>query len=583
MPRLLVALTVPKGNLDIDKRPAAFSALGIVKIGGDMRRTPTGGEFDVVVIGSGIGGLATASLLAQRGQRVLVLERHFKLGGFNHAFMRKGFHWDVGLHYVGDMAPGGQSRAVMDTVTRGAVDWTPMPDRFDVVHYPGLTVAQPSSWRRFMAELGELFPAERDNLAAYTEDLKRTEAWLVREFVARALPGPLSRLAWLANPGRDLALETTGSYLSRRFADERLRAVLTSVWGDYATPPSRSAFAIHALITRHYARGGWYPVGGSDALTDAMVAAVTDAGGAALVNHPVTSLIVEGGRVVGVRARRHGKDGGPLEFRAPVVVSDAGARATYGTLLDPDDHPAVAPLARAARALPTGPGYINVYLGLRDSLETLGLAGENHWYFGGFDHDAAFDAALSSPDRLDGMVYLSTPSLKDPAAKRHTAELISLVDPEPFRAWAETEWMRRGPDYADLKGRLAQTMIDRVERELPGFADLVEHVEVSTPLTVTTFAGYASGGFADIAPTPALFAGRGFAARSPVPGLFLTGTDAAAIGITGALMGGVFAAGAVLGPLGTPQLMVGFRRDAKNARAARPPREVRDLEPISGR
>ena len=81
--------------------------------------------FDAIVIGSGIGGLSTASLLAQVAKkRVLVLERHFKLGGLTHSFQRQGFHWDVGLHYVGGMAAGSMSRQFMDLVTGGgrAVD-----------------------------------------------------------------------------------------------------------------------------------------------------------------------------------------------------------------------------------------------------------------------------------------------------------------------------------------------------------------------------------------------------------------------------------------------------------------------------
>lgn len=65
-------------------------------------------DFDAIVIGSGMGGLTVASLLAQmRRWRVLVLEQHFKLGGFTHTFQRPGgYRWDVGLHYVGEMAPG---------------------------------------------------------------------------------------------------------------------------------------------------------------------------------------------------------------------------------------------------------------------------------------------------------------------------------------------------------------------------------------------------------------------------------------------------------------------------------------------
>ena len=71
-------------------------------------------HFDVIMIGSGMGALTTASILAQIGKkRVLLLERHFKPGGFTHSFRRKKYEWDVGVHYVGQMQPGSMARRMM--------------------------------------------------------------------------------------------------------------------------------------------------------------------------------------------------------------------------------------------------------------------------------------------------------------------------------------------------------------------------------------------------------------------------------------------------------------------------------------
>ena len=91
-------------------------------------------EFDAIVIGSGIGGLACASIMAKlRKWRVLVLEQHFKLGGFTHTFKRPGaWSWDVGLHYVGEMGEGMAGRRLFDFITDGEVKWNPMPDVYDV-------------------------------------------------------------------------------------------------------------------------------------------------------------------------------------------------------------------------------------------------------------------------------------------------------------------------------------------------------------------------------------------------------------------------------------------------------------------
>ena len=94
-------------------------------------RTP----FDAIVIGSGIGGLGAAALLAKAaGQRVLVLERHYSAGGLTHVFHRPGFEWDVGLHYVGQVHEAGSAvRALFEYLTEGRLDWEPMPDVYDRV------------------------------------------------------------------------------------------------------------------------------------------------------------------------------------------------------------------------------------------------------------------------------------------------------------------------------------------------------------------------------------------------------------------------------------------------------------------
>lgn len=531
-------------------------------------------RYDVVVIGSGVGGLAAGSLLAQTaGKRVCVLERHFELGGFNHAFTRRGYHWDVGLHYVGQMGPGEQGRRLMDLATGGAVDWVPMPAEFDVFHYPDLEVAQPGDPEAWFQRLGERFPAERAALTAYRRDLRAVTSWMTREYVALNLPEPIRAAAWHLNrSGRRLALMTTREYLAGRFVDPQLRAVLASQWGDYALPPARSAFGTHAMIVTHYLGGAWYPVGGSTALTAAMVRQIEAAGGSCRASHEVRSILRDAtGRACGVAAHaKRGRGGSEVKIHAPVVVSDAGLATTLGRLLPPGPgtEPAVARLVAAAQEAGSGTANVVAYLGLRESPERLGLRGENHWFFAGTDHDATYGDGRGAIRGHVPTTYLSLPSLKDPTATAHTAELITSVDPACFEEWADAAWMRRGAEYEALKARIADALLAVVEAHYPGFRGIVDYVEVSTPATVRTFTGLPSGGFAQLAGTPARLRARLTPADLPVPGLYLAGADACSLGIMGALMGGVFAAGAVLGPTGVPRLMAAARKGTVTADAA---------------
>src|SRR5271167_3649188 len=123
-------------------------------------------EYDAIVIGSGRGGLAFASIMAKlRKWRVLVLERHFKIGGFTHTFTRPGdWSWDVGLHYVGEMGEGMLGRRLFDFVTDGQLQWNPLPDVYDVFVYPGLQVKVCKGAANFRTALIATFPKEKSNI-----------------------------------------------------------------------------------------------------------------------------------------------------------------------------------------------------------------------------------------------------------------------------------------------------------------------------------------------------------------------------------------------------------------------------------
>ena len=88
--------------------------------------------YDTIIIGSGMGGLATAAILSKEGQKVLVLERHYAAGGFTHIFKRKGYEWDVGIHYIGEVQrENSVLKKLFDYVTDGELKWADMGEVYD--------------------------------------------------------------------------------------------------------------------------------------------------------------------------------------------------------------------------------------------------------------------------------------------------------------------------------------------------------------------------------------------------------------------------------------------------------------------
>ena len=528
---------------------------------------PNQHSYDAIVIGSGMGALAFSSIMAKlRKWRVLVLERHFKIGGFTHTFSRPGgWTWDVGLHYVGEMGHGMTGRKLFDFITDGHVAWSPMPDVYDMFVYPGLTVKVPKGRENFERTLVEAFPAERQAIGEYFRDVKRAAGWLNRRIMAMVTPQPVSWIVTTINRfSEHSALQTTQQYLESHIRDPRLRAVLASQWADYGLPPGRSAFVAHAVIVSHYLNGAWYPAGGAGEIPKAAGSVIQAAGGELLAGHEVTKILLEDGRAVGVEVQsKKGKDGARMEFRAPVIVSDAGAWNTFTRLLPTEAVPFRAEL----ETLPEGLEAVELFLGLKRDPRELGFQGENYWIFSSFDHD---QMSASRNDLLDGrvpMVYVSFPSLKDPQARSHTAEIIAPFSYRTLEAFRDEPWKRRGTDYESAKSRMTQALLDLVEQQHPGFRELVAYAELATPLSFEFFTGAPSGTIYGYPATPDRFRKTWLTPKTPIRNLYLTGADAAVLGIMGALMGGIATASTLLGPAGFLEIMRAANSSPPSARS----------------
>lgn len=497
-------------------------------------------RYDSIILGSGISGLTAAVLLAKLEKRkVLVLEQHNIIGGFTHTFRRGKFEWDTGLHYVGAMAPGEFPRKMMDFVSGGKVDWRKMPDIFEVFHFPAFQFGQRTGEKNFRDDLISRFPKDEPTIRKYFSDLLSAQLWGTLGFAAQVLPAPLAWIPRLAAwPLSAWGRLTLGDYFEKNVANRDLRAVLSGPCGDYGLAPIEASFFVHALVVRHYLNGGFYPAGGSGVIPENVAEHLRKLGADVLTRHQATEILIEKGRVRGVRAKHGEKE---KIFYAPHVISCVGARQTYGRLLKGQ-------FGAEIRDFQKGISLASIYLGLRESPAKLGFRGENHWLFS----DTDFEAMQAAGEGC----YISFPSLKDPSLRNHTAEIMVPARFEEFAELSEGGWKRRGDAYGAAKAELAERTLAFVESRFPGFKDLIEYVEVATPLSVNHFTLHADGEVYGLPGVPEKFRLKNLGPRTPVKGLYLAGADVFAHGIVGAMMSGFCAFTASLYPW---QIIKAFR------------------------
>jgi all-trans-retinol 13,14-reductase len=506
------------------------------------------GTFDVIVIGSGMGGLSAASFLAQEGKRVLVLEQNRIVGGLTQSYERQGYRWTVGLHYIGEV---GSTRSttwkLFDQVSGGGIEWAPLPEVFNRMVIGDRFYDIPAGAAAYAAALKSYFPSEASAIDRYLQLVREVSKSSAGYFAQKALPSNVAEPMYegLCNEFHQYSDRLTIDVLSELSSNPELIAVLCANWGDYSLEPTKSSFAMHCMLAKHYLNGGHYPVGGGQSMSRAIVPIIESAGGRVMLGAEVAEILVADGKVRGVELTSG------EEVRCPIVISNAGVQNTFGRLLS-EDVAVAAGLPALLGEVHDTYAVVGLNIGFNRSSAELGFSGANIWAHPGHDFQAALDAHRSDFDAPFPWTFTTFPSAKDPSwdtefPGKSVVEMYGYTDYRHFAEWAQLPRSKRGQGYADRKNDIKKRLLEELFRFAPLARDAVDVVEVSTPLSYETFTRRQRGGFMGIESSPARFRQQWLRARTPIDGLYLTGQDVSTDGVIGALVGGVIATSAVLG------------------------------------
>ena len=498
--------------------------------------------FDVVVIGSGMGGMTTAAALARFKHKVLLLEQAAGIGGLTRAFSRDDFRWDVGLHYCGMFGPEQQAGRILDWLSDGTIEFRSLGTVYDTLHFPdGFDIAVECPAAAYRSELKERFPAKAHEIDAYFKALMSAQDAARLIFAERSMPKPLrtAHRWWKHKEIARWCNRTTGDVIGEFITDPKLAAILQARWGTFGGNPREASFCLHATIMAHYLEGAAYPVGGAATIADGLVPIIESAGGSVRADAAVCEIVVENRKAVAVRTSAG------EEFRAPVVVSSIGARETVKRLLPPEIR--AQQWAREIAGFGPSVAHFEVYLGFEGEIERFGATRANHWFYESWDTS---DGIWSSFDQPIPMMFASFPSLKDPAhdpglSKRHTGQFMTLANWSSVAEFADGGASKRPDEWAAFKADIETKMLAFYAARFPGLAPLIVYHELGTPLATADFTAHENGGFYGVEATPRRMSSDALNASTPVHGLYLTGQDVVSPGIAGAFMGGLLCAAAI--------------------------------------
>lgn len=508
--------------------------------------------YDVIVIGSGIGGMTAASLLCQFYQKkVLIVERHWTFGGLTHEFARGDARFATGVHYLGDMGENHQARQILNAITGNQVQMQAMVDPFDEVIFPNFRFGFTGDLNKNCEKLQAVFPKEKPAIAQFFRMIKAYNSYMqihigFQSFIPKFFGFLKPLLRWFN--GVDMHL-TVQAYLDRHFKDPLLKAVLAARWGDYGVPPQQAALLVHSLVVySHYQHGAYFPQGGAGTIGEAVKKVIAAHQGDILLETEANEIIIENNRAVGIKAKN--KQGEILTFYAEVVVSDAGADITYNQLLA--KHPQ-ATIQEAIAKSDNTVSFLGIYLVLNTKPEELGFQGANLWMHS--DQYIGQEVVSVESPHFPTSAVLFFPTLKGQQSDPPVVEVLVPVYYKDFEKWAEQPWQHRDEAYQALKAALGEKVMQFIGQYFPDLSSAVVRAEVSSPLTMQTFTGRRLGSPYGVAFTPKRFDQDWLSAHTPIPNVFLAGQDAGSLGIVGAMMGGLGAASQVVGGNGFMELM----------------------------
>jgi phytoene desaturase len=456
------------------------------------REYPT--QYDAIVIGAGIGGLICANLLAKDGMKVLLLERHYMLGGFCSTFRRQGFVFDAATHFYPLLGNPTTLTGKVLVELGCETEWLRM-DPVDQFHLPGMPAfTVPDQFALYVSRLKEWFPAEAANIDAYFAELRQAYMY-----------GLLYYFRGVANDQfAKLENFSMGQRIDMFFQDPRLKIILMGDAPHWGSLPSKTSYVFDAMLRLSYFLGNYYPKGSSQKFADDLGRCLTRRGGHILKCAEVERILTENGKAAGVRIKTISKkEPEYFQFNAAVVVSNADALHTYRDLLG-DDSCSQWMRGHLESLKPTFACFLT-HIGLR-GMDPKALADAEGYYW----------SVPEIADVMRNVFKIFVPTHFDPAIAPPGCQILITQRPSPV-------WIEDVSDWAAHKAEMEGKTMGRLRQVLPGIDDHIVVKFSASAQTSWRFTNNWQGGMLGFEMSPDQLGSKRLPIFTPIENLYLTG------------------------------------------------------------
>lgn len=490
-------------------------------------------DFDIVIIGSGMGGLVCADILSREGYKVCVLEKNKQVGGSLQTYVRDKVIFDSGVHYLGGLSEGQNLYQVfkylglMDKLKLQKMD----EDVFDkiLIQNDDREFVYAQGYENFIQQLLKDFPNEEKALRTYCDKIKE---------VCSKFPLYNLRSGGDINEKTPVLEIDAQAYIESITSDRKLQAVLAGNNTLYAGKGGMTPFYVHAMILNSYIESSWKCIDGGSAIGKYMVQNIRENDGDIRRNSEVKRIVVEDGKVSSVEL----KDGSFIT--AKYFISNMHPvrtlEMTETKIIKPAYRSRVKELENTVSSF-----IVNIVFN-KDAFPYL----KHNYYYHKEGQVWNMTEYTEANWPLGYALFFSASSKSDVYAESMT--ILAYMKFDEVKQWAGTfntvsNEEDRGAAYEAFKKQKAELLIDLVEEKFPGLDKAIKSYYTATPLSYRDYIGNDDGSMYGIAKDYRNPLKTFISPRTKIPNLYLTGQNLNLHGILGATMSGLVTCTAFLG------------------------------------